>query len=221
VSGGEDGVATSLGRYLRRIAPIAVALLLIGLLAYGLTTQGSSERIDEALADGEAPPAPPFALPILDAGSLQPPLARSVRSRLADGRLGIDELAGTPFVLNLWASWCVPCREEAPVLERGWRRDGDAVLYVGLDMQDLTDDARAFLDEFGISYPTIRDPGNEVARSYGATGIPETYFVSADGGVVGHVIGVLSEQQLADGAEAARRGQLLGTVSGGARRPQR
>jgi hypothetical protein len=69
--------------------------------------------------------------------------------------------------------------------------------------------------------PNVRDPGNDVPRSYGATGIPETYFISARGEVVDHVIGVVSARDLSDGIAAARSGQLLGVRSGGARRPSR
>ena len=95
------------------------------------------------------------------------------------------------------------------------------ILFLGLNMQDLTGDARSFLEEFSVTYPTIRDQGNDVAQSYGVTGVPETYFVSARGRVVGHVIGVVDPSQLASGANAALRGRIVGTASGGAQRPQR
>ena len=88
-------------------------------------------------------------------------------------------------------------------------------------MQDLSGDARGFLDEFSITYPTIREPSNEVARSYGATGIPETYFITADGRVVSHVIGVISRDQLRAGTAAAKKGVVSGTREGGDIRPQR
>jgi cytochrome c biogenesis protein CcmG, thiol:disulfide interchange protein DsbE len=222
MSGDDPDARGDLRRHLPRAITLVAVLLLLGLLAYGLTTQGSSQRIDQSLADGEAPLAPEFELSVLDEGALPEPLARRLRAELADGRLGLAELEGTPFVLNFWASWCNPCRDEAPILEQGWRRhSGRGVLYLGLNMQDVTDDALAFLDEFAITYPTIRDQDKDVATSYGATGIPETYFVSSQGRVVGHVVGVVSEQQLDEGASAARQGVLVGTESGGAQRPQR
>lgn len=88
-------------------------------------------------------------------------------------------------------------------------------------MQDLSGDGRAFIEEFGLTYPSIRDPGREVADSYGLTGIPETFFIDASGRIVAHMVGVVSEQQLKSGAEAARRGKVLGWLAGGGRRPQR
>lgn len=207
---------------LPRLFAIGAVLLLLALLAYGLTTTGSSTRVDQSLADGEAPLAPSFDLPILELGTIPTDLEPRLRAELDDGDLSLGELEGTPFVLNFWASWCDPCREEAPILEAGWRRHGpQGVLYLGLNMQDVTDDARAFLDEFGITYPTIREQTNEVAVSYGATGIPETYFVSGQGRIVSHVIGVVSPGQLDDGVRAGRAGRVVGTQGGGARKPQR
>ncbi|MGH2993456.1 MAG: TlpA family protein disulfide reductase [Solirubrobacterales bacterium] len=211
-----------LRRHAARSVAITAVVLFIGLLGFGLATKGESTRVDESLAEGEAPLAPSFDLPILEPGTLPAGLGRELRSPFADGQLSLAELEGTPVVLNFWASWCIPCREEAPVLQAGWERYGArGVLFLGLNMQDLTDDAEGFLEEFGITYPSIREPSNEIARAYGTTGIPETYFISQGGRVVGHVLGVVSERQLAQGAMAARSGRVLGTESGGARRPER
>jgi cytochrome c biogenesis protein CcmG/thiol:disulfide interchange protein DsbE len=111
-------------------------------------------------------------------------------------------------VLNFWASWCDPCRQEAPVLQHGWGRlRDDGVVFVGLNMQDLSDDARDFLREFDVSYPNVRDRGNEVARRWGVSGLPETFFLSEEGEVVGHVVGALSERELTAGVAAARAGR--------------
>jgi cytochrome c biogenesis protein CcmG, thiol:disulfide interchange protein DsbE len=206
----------------RRLLAIAVVILFLGLLTYGLLSKATNTAIDESLANGTAPPAPSFELPVLEPGSLPAPLGRQLKASLVGEELSLAELRGTPIVLNFWASWCIPCREEAPILERGWRRFGPhGVLFLGLNMQDLTGDARNFLEEFAITYPTIRDQGNNVAGDYGVTGAPETYFVSARGRVVDHVIGVVDPSQLSSGASAALRGRIVGTASGGAQRPQR
>lgn len=201
---------------------MGAVLLLVALLVFGLTTKASNERIDQSLSEGDAAPAPSFDLPILEGAELPPVLATRLRPAFGDGRLDLDELRGVPLVLNLWASWCDPCRAEAPVLNRGWRRHGrQGVLYLGLNMQDLTADARGFLEEFEVSYASIREQGNELALTYGATGIPETYFIDGRGRVVAHVVGVVSDQQLDQGASAARTGRVAGILTGGARREQR
>ena len=205
-----------------RVLVFVTVLLLLALLIYGLIANAPDERIDQSLADGETPSAPGFGLALLERGDLPGPLAGPVDAASADGQVELGELAGVPMVLNFWASWCVPCREEAPVLQRGWERAGSrGILYLGLDMQDLTDDAIEFMDEFGLTYPSVRDPGRDVADDYGATGIPETYFIDVRGRVVGHVVGVVSEVQLEEGARAAKAGELVGAIDGGAIRPQR
>jgi len=199
-----------------------LVLLFIALLAYGLTTTAPDTTIDRQLAANKAAPAPAFSLEVLEPGLLPPRLRERITPALADGRLSLRELQGTPVVLNLWASWCIPCREEAPRLRDGWERWGKrGVLFLGLDMQDIKSDARDFLREFRVTYPTIRDPGKEVANRYGATGIPETYFISSTSRVVGHVVGVVSARQLGSGVEAARVGKPAGAREGGARRPAR
>jgi cytochrome c biogenesis protein CcmG, thiol:disulfide interchange protein DsbE len=222
VNASEANARGPLRRHFSRLVTIGAVLLVLALLAYGLQTTASDTRVDERLVAGEAPLAPTFDLPVLETGTIPSHLERRLQAGLGDQRLSLKELSGIPFVLNLWASWCDPCREEAPILENGWRRDGrKGILYLGLNMQDLTGDARGFLDEFNITYPTIRDQGNEVARSYGATGIPETYFISARGRIVGHVVGVVSPKQLANGATASRKGRVVGKLTGGARKSQR
>ncbi len=95
------------------------------------------------------------------------------------------------------------------------------MLFVGLDMQDVTEDARTFTRHFNIDYLNIRDPTNDVARHYGATGVPETFFISARGDVVNHVIGVVSTAQLQAGIAAAVAGRPHAARQGGAQRPTR
>jgi cytochrome c biogenesis protein CcmG/thiol:disulfide interchange protein DsbE len=211
----------ALGTAGRAVAVLVLAMF-IALLVYGLSTKSPRTDIDDALARAEPVPAPDFELPVLERGSLGPVLERRLRGALADRRVAVEELRGTPIVLNFWASWCIPCREEARTLEQGWRRArARGVLFLGLNMQDLTDDARAFIREFDNSYLNVRDQSNGVARDWGVTGIPETFFITARGRVVGHVIGVVSAQQLARGIESARRGRALGALSGGDQRPTR
>jgi cytochrome c biogenesis protein CcmG/thiol:disulfide interchange protein DsbE len=104
------------------------------------------------------------------------------------------------------------------LLERTWRQQARprGVLFVGLDMQDITSDARDFMHEFRIDYLNIRDPSNDVARRYGVTGVPETFFISSAGAIVGHVIGVTSPTQLREGIAAAVDGRPHAARQGGA-----
>lgn len=217
-----DASSTSISRKVGPLLAVLVAGLLIALLSYGLTTTSPDNSIDDRLAENRSAPAPGFSLELLELGRPPARLRSATASAVADGELGIDELRGSEVVLNLWASWCDPCAEEAPMLEQAWQKWGKrGVLFLGLDMQDLRGDAREFLSTNGVTYPTVRDPGKGVANDYGATGIPETYFISEQGRVVAHVVGVVSRTQLEDGVAAARAGRPAGKRQGGARRPPR
>jgi cytochrome c biogenesis protein CcmG, thiol:disulfide interchange protein DsbE len=210
-------VATSTRRlHLGRWLVLVLVAGFLALLTYGLLSKGTDDRIDQALASGRAATAPSFSLEVLDSGTLPPRIATPVSPALADRRLALGELRGMPVVLNLWASWCTPCREEAARLERGWRALGPrGVLFLGLDIQDVRGDGEGFIRKYGATYPSVREPGREVANSYGATGIPETYFIDRRGRVVAHVIGVVSARQLAQGAVAAATGRVAGRSTGG------
>jgi cytochrome c biogenesis protein CcmG, thiol:disulfide interchange protein DsbE len=210
---------------LRLAARIAAALLgvaFVALLAYGLVTKSPDRTVDDGLRKSGSVAAPALNQPVLERGDLGEPLRSRLGSVFASPRVSLPQLRGTPVVLNFWASWCPPCRTEAPLLGRGWQKARPrGVLYVGLDMQDLTGDARDFMRHFGISYLNIRDPVDDVAHGWGVTGLPETFFLNRGGKVVDHVIGALSQAQLDRGTAAAVSGRPLAASEGGAQQPTR
>jgi cytochrome c biogenesis protein CcmG/thiol:disulfide interchange protein DsbE len=207
---------------LRRLLAFAAVALFLSLMAYGLLTKAPNNSIDASLAKARPAQAPGFELPVLQRGSIGTRLNSKVAPALKDGQLTLSELSGTPVVLNFWASWCIPCRSEAPVLEGVWQQNrSKGVLFLGLNMQDLIPDARAFIRDFHNTYPNIRDQGNDTAHSWGVTGVPETFFITPRSKVVAHVIGVVSAAQLRQGIAAARSGQAISALTGGATRPTR
>jgi cytochrome c biogenesis protein CcmG/thiol:disulfide interchange protein DsbE len=203
-----------------RAAGVIAAVAFVALLAYGLTTKATNTTIDDALRHGRSTPAPNFTLPALASGAPTGRAGAAWKRAAADGEVSLDELKGTPLVVNFWASWCDPCRAEAKVLERGFRDDakGD-VLFLGLDVQDARENARDFIRQFGITFPHARDADAETQRDWGVTGLPETYFIGQDGAVVGHVIGTVDAAQLRDGVAAARAGRPAAADQGGEQRP--
>ncbi len=94
----------------------------------------------------------------------------------------LAELRGRPVVLNFWASWCIPCRDEAPALQRAWEKYKDqGVLILGVDYVDTDTDAQKFIAEFQQTYPNGADLGTKISQAYKISGVPETYFIGKDG----------------------------------------
>lgn len=117
---------------------------------------------------------------------------------LFDGReISLKGLHGQVVVVNFWASWCLPCHDEAPLLERVWREyKGKGVVFVGVNVNDVTAKAMAFIEEFTITYPNGPDPYDRISRAYHRTGVPETYFIGKDGRLVKQYIGPIAEASL-------------------------
>ncbi|HVF75866.1 MAG TPA: TlpA disulfide reductase family protein [Acidimicrobiales bacterium] len=112
--------------------------------------------------------------------------------------------AGRPSVVNFFATWCAPCREELPILQRASARHGSQVAFVGIDVADSRTKATDLLDELGIGFPAGYDPHRKVADAYRLTGMPTTVFVAADGRVAGTVRGPLTAKKLDEWVERLR-----------------
>ena len=121
--------------------------------------------------------------------------------------LALDELRGRPVVLNFWASWCAPCRGEAPVLASAYRRWRDrGVVFLGIDTKDATADAVMFQTRYNVNYPSVADRRGELQASYGVLGFPETFFIGRDGMIVAKYIGPIDRATLnANVASIVRR----------------
>lgn len=162
------------------VVSLVVAAGFIGVLAWGLATKSPATGLSGETRVQRV--APGFELPLFDGGEFI-----------------LSQYKGRPVVVNFWASWCVPCREEAPILEKTWRAYRDrGVAFVGVDIQDSEADARAYLREFGITYPNGPDTKGRITVDYGVSGIPVTFFVDKRGVVARRWVGALREQQLVD-----------------------
>jgi cytochrome c biogenesis protein CcmG, thiol:disulfide interchange protein DsbE len=167
---------------LRRPTVLAVSALtaaLLGLFVYGLQAQSADTSLDAAVRAGERPAAPgaQVALPPVDGGAAR---------RLAD-------LRGQVVVLNFWASWCGPCKVEAPLLQRTHerlQRDG-AGTVLGVTYKDYAKASQAFEREQGLRFPSLRDDRLELAPAFGTRALPETFVLDRDGRVVALSRGVV------------------------------
>jgi cytochrome c biogenesis protein CcmG, thiol:disulfide interchange protein DsbE len=149
-------------------------LAFVGLLTFGLLSKGSS-----GVALGEVAPASP--LPRLEGG----------------GSGSLANYRGRWVLVNFWASWCVPCRQEAPTLEGFQRRHGGGAFTVlGIDTRDLSGDGRDFVRRYGLSYPQLRDGDGATAHDFGTTGVPENYLIGPDGKVRLLLHGPVDEEYL-------------------------
>ena len=115
-----------------------------------------------------------------------------------DGQtITLSALRGQVVIINFWASWCPPCREEAPYLEQTWRKYRDqGVVFLGVDYVDTEPEALAYIAEFDITYPNGPDIGTRIAQAYNIQGVPETFYVAKDGTLRGMHIGPLQPPEL-------------------------
>ena len=103
---------------------------------------------------------------------------------LSGHRVDLASLRGRPALVNFWASWCGPCKQEAPELRRFDRGIGDRAALVGVDWNDSEQNARAFIAQSHWSYPVLRDPSGAVGNAYGLTGLPTTFVLDPSGNIV-------------------------------------
>ncbi len=177
---------------LAALLPLVFGVLF--LLAYGFRTD--PRAIPSPLVGKMAPE---FTLSTFDGSPM----------KLSDSR-------GKAVVLNFWASWCIPCREEAPLLEAAWQALKDReVVFLGVNIQDSEEAARDFVHGFGITFPNGRDAKGKIAIDYGVYGIPETLFIDRQGRITAKVIGPLGAETLV----ARAREALQGIASAEERRP--
>ena len=144
----------------------AVVVGLLALLWFGLQAK---DVAGSKVVNVPFTTAPEFSLGLFDGSTFT--LSSALRS-------------GKPVVLNFWASWCGPCADEAPVLQDAARRYGDSITFVGVDVEDIDSDAQGFLHKYGITYLNGSGNAGPISVQYGMRGVPETYFIAADGHLV-------------------------------------
>jgi cytochrome c biogenesis protein CcmG/thiol:disulfide interchange protein DsbE len=174
----------------RTIVTLGIVVVFVALLAYGFTRD--ARYIQSPLIGRQATD---FTLKLFDGGTLS-----------------LKDLRGKAVLVNFWASWCQECRVEAAALEAGWQaHKNEEVVFVGVNMQDKETDARAFLKEFGVTYPNGWDVSGRAPVDYGVWGIPETFFLDRQGRITYKHVGAIDQ-----GTIVAKVNQAMqGVVSAG------
>jgi cytochrome c biogenesis protein CcmG, thiol:disulfide interchange protein DsbE len=170
----------------RNLLPILTALAGAGLLAlliYGVAAQSASRTLDQRVADGHYPAAPDSQ--------------RALAQLEGSGRASLASFKGQVVVLNFWASWCEPCRAEAPLLERTQRGlEGHGGTVLGVSYLDASPDSAGFVRRYRLTYPQLRDGDGSFARAYGTNQLPETFVIDRAGHIVAISRGELSARFL-------------------------
>jgi cytochrome c biogenesis protein CcmG/thiol:disulfide interchange protein DsbE len=152
---------------------IGLVALLFALLVWALVT-------DEGHALAKGSQAPDFTLERLD----------------EEGELTLSSLRGQGVVLNFWASWCLPCKDEAPLLEEVWRENRSrGLVVVGLDGRDFRRDARGFMRRFDLTFPIVYDGPGDTWDDWGLTGLPETFVLDREGKVLEAFVGSVESDE--------------------------
>ncbi len=163
-----------------------LVLALFATLAYGLSNRSTATGRSGVTRVGK--PAPDFAMRLLDVGTASSP---------ENGEFRLSDHEGVPVVINFWASWCPPCRQESPSFERLWRLYQDTgIQFVGVDIQDEVSDAEEYVREFGLTFPNGVDPDGAITVEYGVIGLPVTFFIGSSGIVEGRWVGAITEDKL-------------------------
>ncbi len=180
-------------RALQGLALVAVAALL-GLLVWRVAHQSAGSKLVNEIAAGKEPSAPDFALKPLwaETRGASPRLAAAVRR----GHVAVADLRGRPTIVNIFASWCVPCRDEAPIFTSAAARYAGRIQFVGFDYHDFAGDGRSFLRRYGTEFTALHDGDGHVSDRWGVTGVPETYVLDAQGRLIAHAPGAVGREDL-------------------------
>ncbi|MEO5724013.1 MAG: TlpA disulfide reductase family protein [Ilumatobacteraceae bacterium] len=177
----EPGTASNAGHQGPRTRTKLVTLvLLLAVAGYAVTRPSTTVSFE---ATGPALSTPP-------AGQLTALSADQFEGVLVG-------LRGKAVIVNVWASWCAPCRTETPLLERAWRANSDHMTILGVASKDVSSGSRAFIKEFGVTFPNIFDGTGEIRSRLGLRGFPATYVFDINGTLRTTIIGGLTEQRLA------------------------
>ena len=166
---------STVGRTIFLVVGLVLLLGLMAIMAVNL------QRVESTDLQGSQ--APEFTLPLFE--------------QFEQDNISLADLRGQVVVVNFWASWCVECYKEAELLEQAWQDYKDqGVMFVGVDHLDTDTEGLAYMEQYGITYPSGPDIGDKISQAYAITGVPETFFIDHQGNIIHVQIGPISRAQL-------------------------
>lgn len=175
----------------RRLLIVLGVLAMVGAGVLVIGLRGAAEATAPVTSSTGLNPIPTF----------DPFPAPTVQGKTLDGSpIDLADYRGKPVVLNFWASWCVPCRREIPAIA-AFAKDHPELQVIGVNYQDNMDDANAFVQEFGVTWPSIIDDGS-IGKQFAVPGLPATFLIDADGQVVDRALGEVTKQLLDERVKA-------------------
>ena len=174
-------------RTLTQAAGAALIAVVAVLTVYSFEKRLSGDRGNWPQSPLVGKPAPEMSLNLFDGSTFE-----------------ITEARGRPVVLNFWASWCLPCAQEAKDLNRAQRAYSKKVLFLGVNVMDDKNAALEFITKHGVTYPNGYDPGKNVHIDYGVAGVPETFFIDSGGTITGKISGPVTFEDISKNLPAAQ-----------------
>ena len=146
------------------------------------------------IAAGKRPAAPEFRLRPIWPRALG--ATDRLRAAVGRGEVTVGDLAGRPTIVNVFASWCGPCKDEAPLFSAAARTYAGRIQFVALDYQDFDADGRSFLRRYGSGFAALHDGNGHASHRWGVTGVPETYVLDPTGRIIRHAPGAIGKREL-------------------------
>ena len=177
-----------------QVLAIGLVVALLGLLIWRVVRHDSGATLVSNIAAGKRPAAPGFRLRPIWPETLG--ATSRLKAAVGRGQVTVADLAGRPTVVNVFASWCGPCKDEAPLFSAAARQYAGRIQFVALDYQDFDADGRAFLRRYRSDFTALHDGNGHASHLWGVTGVPETYVLDPAGHIIRHAPGAVGKGEL-------------------------